>query len=52
MMSKRDTTTVTLRLPTDLIKEIDKFADGIQYRNRTHFIEKAVITLINKEKGK
>jgi len=42
-MTKRDTISVTIRLPKDLIEWIDKKVDGVDYRNRTHIIEKALI---------
>jgi len=48
IMSKRDTISVTIRLPKDLVEWIDSKVDGIDYRNRTHVIEKA----LNKFKDK
>jgi Arc/MetJ-type ribon-helix-helix transcriptional regulator len=41
-MSKRDTISVTIRLPKDLVEWIDSKVDGVDYRNRTHVIEKAI----------
>jgi Arc/MetJ-type ribon-helix-helix transcriptional regulator len=41
-MSKRETISVTLRLPKDLVEWIDSQIDGISFRNRTHIIEKAL----------
>ena len=42
IMSKRDTISVTIRLPKDLVEWIDSQVDGVDYRNRTHVIEKAL----------
>lgn len=44
-MSKRETVSVTIRLPKELINWIDSKIDGIEYRNRTHLIEKALSNL-------
>lgn len=41
-MSRRDTISVTIRLPKDLVEWIDSKVDGVNYRNRTHIIEKAL----------
>jgi len=41
-MSKRETISVTLRLPKDLVEWIDSQIDGVSFRNRTHIIEKAL----------
>ena len=41
-MSKRDTISVTIRLPKELVEWVDSQVDGIGYRNRTHVIEKAL----------
>ena len=41
-MSKRETISVTLRLPKDLVEWIDSQIDGVGFRNRTHIIEKAL----------
>lgn len=41
-MSKRETISVTIRLPKDLVKWIDSEIDGVENRNRTHIIEKAL----------
>lgn len=41
-MTKRDTISVTIRLPKDLVEWVDSQIDGIDYRNRTHVIEKAL----------
>ena len=42
IMSKRDTISVTIRLPKDLVEWIDLQVDGVEYRNRTHVIEKSL----------
>jgi Arc/MetJ-type ribon-helix-helix transcriptional regulator len=42
IMSKRDTISVTIRLPKDLVEWIDSHVDGVENRNRTHVIEKAL----------
>ncbi len=42
IMSKRDTISVTIRLPKDLVEWIDSQVDGVENRNRTHVIEKAL----------
>jgi len=42
IMSKRDTISVTIRLPKDLVEWIDSQVDGVDYRNRTHVIERAI----------
>jgi len=49
-MSKRDTISVTIRLPKNLVEWIDSQVDGVDYRNRTHVIEKAIakFKIINK----
>lgn len=41
-MKKRETTSITIRLPNDLIKWIDQKVDGVHFRNRTHLIEIAL----------
>jgi len=41
-MSKRETISVTIRLPKEIVDWIDSKIDGIDYRNRTHVIEKAL----------
>ena len=41
-MSKRETISVTIRLPKELVNWIDSKIDGVDYRNRTHVIEKAL----------
>jgi len=43
IMSKRETQSITIRLPKELVDWIDKQIDDINYRNRTHIIEKALI---------
>jgi len=43
IMSKRETISITIRLPRDLVDWIDTRVDGVNYRNRTHIIEKALI---------
>ena len=49
IMSKRDTISVTIRLPRDLIEWIDSQVDGVKNRNRTHVIEKALFEFKNKK---
>jgi Arc/MetJ-type ribon-helix-helix transcriptional regulator len=46
-MSKRETISVTLRLPKDLVEWIDSQIDGVGFRNRTHIIEKALTEFKN-----
>lgn len=41
-MAKRETVSITIRLPKDIIEWVDSKVDGIDYRNRTHVIEKAI----------
>lgn len=41
-MQKKKTISVTIRLPEDLIQWYDKQIDGVNIRNRTHIIEKAL----------
>jgi len=41
-MAKRDTISVTIRLPKELLKWIDSKIDNVDFRNRTHVIEKAL----------
>lgn len=43
IMSKRETQSITIRLPKELVDWIDQQIDDINYRNRTHIIEKALI---------
>ena len=50
IMTKRETISVTIRLPKDLVDWIDSEVDGVEYRNRTHVIEKALSELKNKDK--
>ena len=49
-MKKRETVSITIRLPKDIVNQIDKKVDGIEYRTRTHVIEKALAKLIDSEK--
>ena len=42
IMTKRETVSITIRLPKDVIEWVDSKVDGIDYRNRTHVIEKAL----------
>jgi len=49
-MSKRDTISVTIRLPKDIVEWIDSQVDGVDYRNRTHVVEKAISEFKNKNK--
>ena len=48
IMSKRDTISVTIRLPKDLVEWVDSKVDGVEYRNRTHVVEKAIAEFKNK----
>jgi len=41
-MPKRETMSVTIRLPKDLVDKVDSKIDGVNYRTRTHIIEKAL----------
>lgn len=50
MVRNTELQNVTIRLPEDLIKEMDGKIDGIKYRNRTHFIIVAITEFLNKEK--
>lgn len=47
-MTKRETISVTLRLPKDLVEWVDSQVDGVDFRNRTHVIEKALSEFKNK----
>ena len=49
-MAKRDTISVTIRLPKEIVKWIDSKIDNIDFRNRTHVIEKA-LNEYKKKKG-
>ena len=49
-MSKRETISVTIRLPKELVNWIDSKIDGVENRNRTHVIEKA-LSKYKKNKG-
>jgi metal-responsive CopG/Arc/MetJ family transcriptional regulator len=49
---KRKTSSVTVRLPIDLIEWIDKQIDGVNNRNRSHIIEKAIKEYQNRSKLK
>jgi len=49
-MSKRDTISVTIRLPKALVEWIDSQVDGVEFRNRTHVIEKALNHFKSQEK--
>ncbi len=42
IMAKRETISITIRLPEDIVKWVDSQVDGVSYRNRTHVIEKAL----------
>jgi len=42
-MAKRDTISITIRLPKELVEWVDSQVDGVNYRNRTHVIEKALM---------
>lgn len=50
IMSKRDTISVTIRLPKDLVERVDKQIDGVDFRNRTHVIEKALDQFMKNKK--
>jgi len=50
IMIKRKTSSVTVRLPKNLIEWLDKQVDGITNRNRSHIIEKALNEYKNKNK--
>jgi len=50
IMSKRETQSITIRLPKELVDWIDQQIDDINYRNRTHIIEKALIEFKLKRK--
>ena len=50
IMAKRETVSITIRLPKDLVDWIDSQADGVSYRNRTHVIEKALNEFKTKKK--
>lgn len=41
-MHKKKTVSVTIRLPENLIEWYDNQIDGVNIRNRTHIIEKAL----------
>ena len=41
-MEKIETISITVRLPKELLEWIDAKVDGIDYRNRTHLITKAL----------
>lgn len=47
-MTKKETVSVTMRLPKELVEWLDEQIDGINIRNRTHLIEKALIKLKEK----
>ena len=40
---------VTIRLPKDVVKWIDSQIDGVDNRNRTHVIEKAISDYMEKK---
>ena len=50
IMSKRETQSITIRLPKELVDWIDQQIDDVNYRNRTHIIEKALIEFKLKRK--
>ena len=50
IMAKRETISITIRLPIELIEWVDSQVDGISYRNRTHVIEKALNEFKNRKK--
>ena len=41
-MTASKNTTITVRIPDDLLNWLDKQVDGIDFRNRTHVIIKAI----------
>ena len=49
IMTKRETISITIRLPKDIIEWIDAQVDDVNFRNRTHVIEKALVEF---KKGK
>lgn len=49
IMTKRDTISVTIRLPKELVRWIDSEIDNVDFRNRTHVIEKALSEFKNKK---
>ena len=50
IMTKRETVSITIRLPKELVEWVDSKADGVEYRNRTHVIEKALSGFKNRTK--
>ena len=44
-MTKRETVSITIRLPKELVDWIDTQVDGVNYRSRTHVIEKSIVKL-------
>ena len=50
IMSKRYTVSVTVRLPKNLVDWMDSKVDGVDFRNRTHVIEKALSEFKNRAK--
>jgi len=49
-MKKRETISITIRLPKEIVEWMDKKVDGIEYRSRTHIIEKALTKFKDNEK--
>jgi Arc/MetJ-type ribon-helix-helix transcriptional regulator len=47
-MAKRETISITIRLPKDLVDWVDSKVDNVIFRNRTHVIEK----ILNESKNK
>ena len=41
-MAKRDTISITIRLPKELVNWVDSKVDNVDFRNRTHVIEKVL----------
>jgi len=49
-MPKRETISITIRLPKELVEWIDLQVDGVDLRNRTHIIERALYEYKNRKK--
>lgn len=49
-MKKTKNTTITVRIPDEMLKWLDDQVDGIDFRNRTHVIIKALSEYRKKEK--
>jgi Arc/MetJ-type ribon-helix-helix transcriptional regulator len=51
-MKKRESVSITIRLPTDLVAWIDKQIDDVENRSRTQVILKAIVLMQDSIKGK